>query len=60
MTDKDGWTLMHLAAAKECKDCLEVLQQHCDLDLTLKDKWNRTVVEAASESCQEFLETMGK
>lgn len=59
MTDKDGWTLAHLAAVKDSKDCLEVLLQHCDLDLTLKDKWSRTVTEAASKTCKEYLDGIG-
>ena len=36
-----------------------MLEYHCHIDLNQKDKWNRTIIDVASQSCREFLEGLG-
>ena len=41
------------------QDCLEVIAQHCKLDLERRDKWGRTVYEVASKACKDLLNELG-
>ncbi|XP_019622517.1 PREDICTED: cortactin-binding protein 2-like [Branchiostoma belcheri] len=58
--DRDGWTAAHVAASRGFKDCLELLCGHPELDLTIRDKWDRLVQDVAVGDCQGLVEDIGK
>ncbi|XP_078676705.1 cortactin-binding protein 2-like isoform X2 [Branchiostoma floridae x Branchiostoma belcheri] len=58
--DRDGWTAAHVAASRGFKDCLELLCGHPELDLTIRDKWDRLVQDVAVGDCKGLVEDIGK
>ncbi|XP_066285066.1 cortactin-binding protein 2-like isoform X2 [Branchiostoma lanceolatum] len=58
--DRDGWTAAHVAASRGFKDCLELLCGHPELDLTIRDKWDRQVQDVAVGDCRGLVEDIGK
>ncbi|KAH9507952.1 hypothetical protein Btru_052450 [Bulinus truncatus] len=55
ITDKDGWTITHMAAYLPKPDCLIILAESLNLDFEVKDKLGRSVRVVASPSCKEIL-----
>ncbi|CAC5414143.1 CTTNBP2 N-terminal-like protein [Mytilus coruscus] len=55
LSDKDGWTITHIAATHNTPDCLDVILNHCNVDLEKKDRWGRTVLDVASPQCNQYL-----
>ncbi|XP_078595370.1 cortactin-binding protein 2-like isoform X1 [Branchiostoma floridae x Branchiostoma japonicum] len=58
--DRDGWTAAHVAASRGFKACLELLCGHPELDLTIRDKWDRLVQDVAVGDCRGLVEDIGK
>ena len=58
--DVNGQTVVHLAAGSGCKECLEVLLPSPELDLELRDRWNRTAIDVATSDCRDLLSNRGK
>lgn len=53
--NQDGNTALHLAVSRGYKRCAEVLCASPDVDLTLRDRWNRTALDISTEDCRELL-----
>ncbi|OWF43588.1 cortactin-binding protein 2-like isoform X2 [Mizuhopecten yessoensis] len=56
MADKDGWTVVFVAAIRPLPDCLAVIMNMCDVNVQRKDRWGRTIMDVASVACKEFIQ----
>uniref|UniRef100_A0A673KFB1 Cortactin-binding protein 2 n=1 Tax=Sinocyclocheilus rhinocerous TaxID=307959 RepID=A0A673KFB1_9TELE len=59
-SNQDGWTAAHIAASRGYKKCLEVLCNHSQQDMEMRDKCNRTIHDVATDDCKDLLENLGK
>ncbi|XP_055011801.1 cortactin-binding protein 2 [Boleophthalmus pectinirostris] len=57
-TNTEGWTAAHLAAAHGFKECLEELCSHPEQNLNIRDKWDRTIHDLATDDCKDLLENL--
>lgn len=48
LSDYDGRTALHLAAAEGHVDCVEFLLRQCHLPCDVRDRWGRTPLEEAT------------
>jgi ankyrin repeat protein/energy-coupling factor transporter ATP-binding protein EcfA2 len=53
--DSNGQSILHHAAGGSAKDCLEVLLPSPELDVDLRDRWNRTAIDVATTDCRDLL-----
>jgi len=58
-TDKDGSSALHFAASRGYRGCVEVLCASPEVDLSLRDRWNRTSLDISTEDCKELLQNRG-
>ncbi|KAJ0029074.1 hypothetical protein NQD34_004071, partial [Periophthalmus magnuspinnatus] len=57
-TNTEGWTAAHIAAAQGFKECLEELCSHPEQNLNIRDKWDRTIHDLATDDCKDLLENL--
>ncbi|XP_016143361.1 cortactin-binding protein 2-like [Sinocyclocheilus grahami] len=57
-SNQDGWTAAHFAASRGYKKCLEVLCNHSQQDMEMRDKCNRTIHDVATDDCKDLLENL--
>lgn len=48
LSDYDGRTALHLAAAEGHVDCVEFLLKHCDVPYNVRDRWGNTALDEAT------------
>ncbi|XP_077868801.1 cortactin-binding protein 2-like, partial [Saccoglossus kowalevskii] len=56
--DKDGWTLVHFAASKGFRDCLEMLCNNNKVNVKKRDKQDRVPYDVATDVCRELLDNL--
>lgn len=57
-TNTDGWTAAHIAAAHGHKECLDELCSHREQNLEIRDRWDRTIHDLATDDCKDLLENL--
>lgn len=48
LSDYDGRTALHLAAAEGHVDCVEFLLKHCNVPYNVRDRWGNTALNEAT------------
>ncbi|XP_071815836.1 uncharacterized protein [Apostichopus japonicus] len=56
--DQDSWTVAHLLASAGNLHGLKILHDAKLLCLTVKDQWNRTPMDIASDACKKYLNSL--
>ncbi|XP_041348597.1 cortactin-binding protein 2-like isoform X2 [Gigantopelta aegis] len=57
--DKDGWSIVHMAASLGNEACLKILLEMAPVDLDIKDNLGRSAYVVASKRCRDFLNEIG-